>query len=316
MPQAANKYHGVLLVDKPGGLTSHDVVARIREAVGQRAVGHAGTLDPAAEGLLVVCLGRATKIARFLSGHDKTYEATIRLGRESATYDAEGLDPKVAPAPVPELDEKDLRQLLGEFTGRIKQKVPAFSAVHVDGHRLHELARRGEEVELPEREVEIHHLDLLGFDGNSLEVRIVCSAGTYVRSLAHDIGRRLGCGAYLARLRRIACGHLNVDQAVDLDGLSDAHQSEKLSDRLISIDHVLGFSCVKLNERFSGLVRHGRVPGYADVLALEGSFDIGDSILVKDFAGIVIAIGHATVASAALGAGADQRILEYDRVLM
>jgi tRNA pseudouridine55 synthase len=200
------------LVDKPEGPTSHDVVARIRRQLGRGTkVGHTGTLDPFATGLLVVLVGRATRLAAYLTGLDKTYLATVRTGFASATGDPEG---PVAPAGGP-ATAAAVAEALPAFTGPQVQRVPPHAAVKVDGERLYRRARRGEGVEGPEREIEIHDLRLAGDHGGgvvTLEVR--CSAGTYVRRLASDLGERLGCGAYLTALRRTAVGALSVEDAV------------------------------------------------------------------------------------------------------
>jgi tRNA pseudouridine55 synthase len=203
---APEHWNGILMVDKPPGMTSHDVVAKVRYFIGQRGVGHTGTLDPRATGLLVMCLGRATKIVQFISNFDKTYIADICFGRTSTTYDAEGLDDSVPVGEVPELSDDRLNGLLAEHTGKVRQVVPAYSAVKVRGVPLHRSARRGEEVELPEREVEFKSLRLLSYHAPYMRIELTCSKGAYVRSLAHDMGSRLGCGAYLAELRRTMVG--------------------------------------------------------------------------------------------------------------
>ena len=206
---------GLWLVDKPAGPTSHDVVAGVRRRLGGRRVkvGHAGTLDPFATGLLVILVGRATRLAPYLSGLDKSYLATVRLGATSATGDPEGPVIETGEAPPRERVEA----VLPRFLGRQRQRVPAMSAVKVDGERLYRKARRGEEVEAPEREIVVHDLRLVDDpaappDAVTLAVR--CSKGTYLRQLAADLGERLGCGGYCHALRRTAVGALSVDDAV------------------------------------------------------------------------------------------------------
>lgn len=203
------------LLDKPAGPTSHDVVGRVRRALGRRVkVGHAGTLDPFATGLLVVLSGRATRLAALLTGLDKRYRATIRTGWTSATGDPEGpLERTGAPAAG-----GDIAAVLPQFRGPQRQRVPAYSAVRVDGERLYRRARRGEEVAAPERDIEIMRLELVDDLGDGravLDVR--CSKGTYIRQLVADIGERLGCGAYCEALRRTHVGDLCVDDAVAPD---------------------------------------------------------------------------------------------------
>ncbi len=208
---------GLLIIDKPVGPTSHDVVGRVRRVVGTRRVGHAGTLDPLASGVLLVCTGRATRLVEYLVGLDKIYETTIRLGRATTTYDAEG--EVTAERPVT-ATEADILATLPAFRGAIRQRVPSYSAVKRDGKPLYERARRGETIELPERDVMIHALDLLAYEPPLLTLRVACSSGTYIRSLAHDLGELLGCGGHVVGLRRTAVGRFATDQAIALDDLT------------------------------------------------------------------------------------------------
>jgi tRNA pseudouridine55 synthase len=204
---------GVWLVDKPAGPTSHDVVAAVRRRLGRGVkVGHAGTLDPFATGLLLILTGRATRLAPFLTALDKTYVATVRLGATSATGDPEGpVTVSGHPAPADRVEG-----VLSTFRGRRRQRVPAFSAVKVGGERLYRRARRGEEVEAPEREVVIHGIEMLGYDRSTgrLRLEVRCGKGTYMRQLAVDIGESLGCGGYCEELRRTAVGHMGTAAAV------------------------------------------------------------------------------------------------------
>ncbi len=208
---------GILLLDKPIGPTSHDAVARVRRAAGLRRVGHAGTLDPLASGLLLLGLGLAARFLEYLVGLDKSYETTIRLGQSTTTYDAEGEVTAERPVGV---TAEQIAAALAAFRGLIRQRVPPHSAVKRDGRPLYESARRGQAVELPERDVVIHALDLLAFDPPHLTLRVACSSGTYIRSLAHDLGAALGCGGHVAALRRTAVGAFAVADAVPLDGLT------------------------------------------------------------------------------------------------
>ncbi|HEX2030194.1 MAG TPA: tRNA pseudouridine(55) synthase TruB [Actinomycetota bacterium] len=205
---------GVLLVDKPSGITSHDAVDAVRRALGVRRVGHAGTLDPMASGLLVLGVGRATRLLRFLGDLEKEYEGTGRLGEETDTLDATGSVVRTAPADVA---EEDLRGAMASFIGDIEQRPPAYSAVKVGGRRLYRAARAGERVKAPPRRVRVDAFDLLGFDGRDFDFRAVCSSGTYVRSLVADLGTALGPGAHLTRLRRTRIGRFSVSDAVPAD---------------------------------------------------------------------------------------------------
>jgi tRNA pseudouridine55 synthase len=204
-------------VDKPAGPTSHDVVARIRRTAGHSRVGHTGTLDPAATGVLVCCLGRATKLVRFLQAGTKTYAARIRLGVATDTQDADGVE--LARHDASHLDEATVCAALRAFQGEIEQVPPMVSALKVDGQRLHELARRGETVVREARRVEVSSLVIDRFVPGpvaEVEVLLTCSAGTYVRTIAHDLGAALGVGGSLASLRRVANGPFTVEECVAL----------------------------------------------------------------------------------------------------
>ncbi len=212
--------HGIFNIDKPQGLTSHDVVDTVRKLVRQRRVGHAGTLDPLATGVLVVCVGNATRLVEYMVGHDKVYRVTVRLGIETDTYDAEGQ--VIAEKPVPPLTPEDIERVLTRFRGEIDQVPPKFSAIRHKGRRLYNLARAGEEVETPRRHVTIYELTLEAWNPPDLTLRVACSAGTYVRSLAHDIGQALGTGGHVVALRRLRSGPFRVEEAVPLETLLNA----------------------------------------------------------------------------------------------
>ena len=211
---------GVLIIDKPAGWTSHDVVAKTRGLTRIRQIGHAGTLDPMATGVLVLCLGKATRLLEYLTGQPKSYQAEITLGTATDTYDAEG--DVTATRPIPTLTTDDLEQTLAPFRGEIMQTPPAYSAIKRDGVASYKRARRGEDVQLEPRPVTIYTLDLLAFDGGTLQLYVTCSAGTYIRSLAHDLGSALGCGAHLSALRRTAVAGFTLEQATTLDELAGA----------------------------------------------------------------------------------------------
>ncbi len=209
---------GVCVVDKAGGWTSHDVVARARRLLGTRRVGHAGTLDPMATGVLVLGVGRATRLLTYITGVDKTYEATIRFGVETDTLDAEGQ--VVAEHDMAPPDPEQVHAAAATLTGVIQQVPPMVSAVHVDGRRLHELAREGIEVEREPRTVTVQRFELSATsDPMVWDAVVECSSGTYVRSLAADLGRALGGGAHLAALRRTAVGPFTLDEATPLEEL-------------------------------------------------------------------------------------------------
>lgn len=284
--------HGVLVVDKPKGPTSHDVVALVRRALGTRAVGHAGTLDPMATGVLVVAVGEGTKLVRWLTEDAKQYRATVALGAETATLDAEG--PIVEEAAVPtELSEAQVRALVAErFTGTIRQKPPAFSAIKVSGRPLHERARRGEVVEVPEREVTVHRLDVLAVEEGQIHLEMDVSKGFYVRSLARDLARALGTRGHLVALRRTKSGSFTLEDAVDGALLEraaggDETARQQLSSRLVGLaDACRGMPQLVLDATGVSDARHGR--------PIRGiSFEEGPSepLALLDEAGKLVAIG-------------------------
>jgi len=210
---------GMLCVDKPLGMTSHDVVGRLRRVAGLRRVGHAGTLDPLASGVLLLCLGRAARLIEYLVGHDKVYETAVRLGQTTATYDAEG--EVLEERPFLHLTPSQIETALQSFRGDILQQPPLYSAIKQGGQPLYKLARQGKtEVERPYRPVTIYELTLLRWEPPHLSLRVGCSSGTYIRSLGHDLGETLGCGGHLSALRRLAVGNFGIETAVPLNDLT------------------------------------------------------------------------------------------------
>lgn len=245
-----------ILVDKPAGPTSHDVVAAVRRALGGARTGHTGTLDPFATGLLVVLVGRATRIAPFVSGLHKTYLAGIRLGARSASGDPEG---PISPGGAPP-EEAALRAALDGLVGESEQRVPALSAVKVEGERLYARTRRGEQVERPTRTVVVERADLVSYDvvtGHAI-VDIRCGSGTYVRQLAADLGDHLGCGGYCHDLRRTEVGTMSVEAAIPPDEVSPGCGIDPAE----ALGHI---ARVDLDQHEAGEVRHGRpIPGAPD----------------------------------------------------
>lgn len=213
---------GLLYVDKPAGITSHDVVGVVRRAARSRRVGHAGTLDPFATGLLVLGIGNCTRLLPYIVGEPKVYDAVIRLGAETDTDDATGR--VTVERPLPSLEDEtgraQLAAAVASLTGRIAQIPPAYSAKHVDGERAYALARRGADVSLPPVEITVHGWDLMAVTGDSIRARITCGGGTYIRALARDLGRALGSAAHCAELRRISSGPARVDDATPFAALT------------------------------------------------------------------------------------------------
>jgi tRNA pseudouridine55 synthase len=214
---------GLLLLDKPSGPTSHDMVMAVRRGAHEKRVGHAGTLDPLATGLLVICVGAATRLSDYLRDKDKHYRARVRLGQTTTTYDAEG-DLVAECRELP--DRETVTAALAPFRGAIMQRPPAYSAIKRGGKKAYELARQGEVVELEARPVEIYALELTDWQAPEFTLEVHCGSGTYIRSLAHDLGQQLGCGAHLTALRRTASGRFTLDEAVTLDNLQQAFAAD------------------------------------------------------------------------------------------
>jgi tRNA pseudouridine55 synthase len=228
---------GILCVDKPAGWTSHDVVAKVRRISGQRKIGHTGTLDPAATGLLVLCLGLATRLVEYMTAHDKAYRGIIQLGVSTTTDDAEG--EVVRTESVPEITGDVLRNLERRFSGELDQRPPAYSAVGVGGRRAYALARAGAPPVLPARRVVVHQLALERLPNDRLAIAVECGPGTYIRSLARDIGDAIGCGAHLASLRRERAGRLMLEDALTLEEVEAAAAESVLSRHILSPDEGL-----------------------------------------------------------------------------
>jgi tRNA pseudouridine55 synthase len=247
---------GVFIIDKPAGLTSHDVVARVRRILGLRQVGHFGTLDPFATGVLPISVGKATRFAQFYLKSRKAYEGTIHFGFSTDTYDATGRPTSEAMPAV--LEEETLERVFREFTGRLMQTPPPFSAKHVGGVRAYELARQQKPVSLAPVEVEIYALELLRIEKQDVRFAVECSGGTYVRSLAHDLGQKLRCGAYLAGLRRTGVAEFKESQAVTLERLAEAADERKIQNYLVPLEALLPeFPELVVRGRQEVGVRHG-----------------------------------------------------------
>jgi len=228
---------GALVINKPKGKTSHDVVEAVRRIVGFRQIGHLGTLDPMGTGVLVLLLGRATRLAQFYSGRRKRYDAAIRFGFATDTYDADGepLGPDAAPA----LDRAEIARLATQRVGRFAQMPPPFSAKKIHGRPAHELARKKKPVELKPVEVEVYEFRLTSLEGALARFVIECAAGTYIRSLAHEMGATLGCGAHLAEIVRTAVGEFTLDQAVTLEEFAEAAREGHLAEWILPMDRLL-----------------------------------------------------------------------------
>jgi tRNA pseudouridine55 synthase len=280
-----NIVSGVLVVDKPIGLTSHDVVQIIRRGTGIRRAGHTGTLDPRASGVLVVLVGPAVRLSEYVSASDKRYQATIRLGSSTDTYDADGVVTK-SNVSVDSITEDRFVEVLEQFIGEIEQVPPPYSAVKVKGKKAYEMAREGEEVDLSPRKINVYSLEVLEWAPPEVVIDVYCSSGTYVRSLANDLGNALGCGAHLVGLRRTKSGRFTLRDAVPLRRLQEGFDAGDWYRHLIPAAEALAdWPMVELNADGVELVRHGhRVPGDAGSKGwARGISEQGDLVALLEF---------------------------------
>lgn len=261
-------FDGVLVIDKPGGQTSHDVVNAVRRVLGFRQIGHLGTLDPLATGVLVLLLGRATRLAQFYAGRRKRYLSTFRFGFATDTYDADGTP--AGPDTAPVLDRAEIERLAASLTGRFAQMPPPFSAKKIQGRPAHELARKHKPVELKAAEIEVYEFRLQEIEGSLARFAIECAAGTYIRSLAHemgaqlgcgarqDCGAQLGCGAHLATITRTAVGEFTLDQSIALNDLEQAVRAGKAAEWIVPLSRLLPeVPSVVVQPMVEHRVRHG-----------------------------------------------------------
>jgi tRNA pseudouridine55 synthase len=249
-------FDGALVIDKPKGKTSHDVVDAVRHLAGFRQIGHLGTLDPLATGVLVLLLGRATRLVQFYSGRRKRYAAGFRFGFATDTYDSDG--EAQGPDAAPALDRSVLERFAADGVGRFEQMPPSFSAKKIHGRPAYELARKKQVVELKPVEVEVFEYKLTEMEGDIARFVIECSSGTYIRSLAHEMGQKLGCGAHLAEITRLAVGEFSLEQAIKLEELSEGTKAGKFADYLIKLENLLpNFPRANVLPVVERRVRHG-----------------------------------------------------------
>ncbi len=279
--------NGIILVDKPEGITSHDVVDKLRKATQIRRIGHTGTLDPRATGLLILCIGQATRLSQHFTELDKIYEGAMRLGVITASHDLDG--ETIEERPVPEnLTRDDIQAACEAFTGDIQQVPPMVSAIKIGGRRLYKIAREGQEVERPPRAITVHAFDILDWRAPDADLRVRCSSGAYVRTLCHDVGLRLGCGAALAKLRRTHVGNYAVENAATLDQLTTP---EEVAARLVAMDDALDLPEVRVDKAHEAIVRSGGAFS-AGALQTPSPVDSG-WVQIKSNAGKLIALGMA-----------------------
>lgn len=278
---------GIVIIDKPTGWTSHDVVNKVRGILKEKRIGHTGTLDPLATGVLVLCVGSATRIVRYLESDDKEYLAEFRLGITTDTQDADGQVLETRHYTPPAAD--DIEAVLCGFRGVVQQRPPAYSALKVNGVPSYRLARSGREHRHPERSVTIYRLELLSFEDPMVRVKVHCSKGTYVRTLSADIGERLGTGAHLTALNRVRSGRFRLDQAISIDGLAVLATQDRVQEAVLSLASALeGMPAVHLDAAAAGRIRQGnQVPSAAGA-----SLPPTERVRVMDAQGSLIAIGR------------------------
>jgi len=281
--------NGFLLVDKPVGPTSHDVVQAARRALKERRIGHTGTLDPAATGLLLLCIGKATRLQQYLLAWEKTYQGEIRLGFPTTTYDSEG-EPLAQPKPVPALDAGVLADLSARFSGELQQLPPPYSAKKTGGRKFYELARAGEEVPREPKRVTVQSMELAIVEPDRLAFKVTCSSGTYLRSLAHDIGETLGCGGHLASLRRVRIGPWRVEAAVSAEVLANRPGEIEPQAFVTLSAAILPFPEVVLNPTAMEHFAHGQEVVVRDT---EGAFVPGAPVAVRERGGDLVGVGVA-----------------------
>jgi len=251
-----NLISGVIVIDKPIGMTSHDVVQLVRKGTNIRRAGHTGTLDPRASGVLVVLVGPAVRLSEYVSASDKRYQAVIQLGTSTDTYDADG---RVLSTTSVDISEKQFNDVLQSFVGEIEQVPPPYSSVKVKGRHAYDMARNGEEVDLEPRTINVYNLDLLEWAPPEAVIDVYCSSGTYVRSLANDLGEKLGCGAHLIGLRRTKSGRFTLRDAVPLRKLREAFENNSWQNFIIPAAEALSdWPAIELNVEQLDIVRHGR----------------------------------------------------------
>ena len=293
------QYDGLLLVDKQPGCTSHDVVQQARRLLGQRKIGHCGTLDPAATGLLVLTLGKATRLTRFLINAPKVYTGTIKLGTRTDTYDATG--EIVEQRPTDGVVHQDVERCMVDFEGTSEQAAPAFSAKKVGGVKYYELARRGEEVPPARKTITVYEFRPTGeLADDRIDFRLGCSSGTYVRSLAHDLGSELGCGGHLESLRRLKVGPFSVDDALTVDDIAVAHDNgTSPPPGWLDFDAIpLPFDEVRADAQQEQRITHGQT-----VLIRDCSGDEGDWIRLVNRRRQLIAVGSVVERIGSAGVG-------------
>lgn len=307
--------NGFLLVNKPSGPTSFDIVYKIRKLFGVKKCGHCGTLDPLADGLLILCIGKATKLASYVVNDSKSYNTKIKLGFTSTTYDQQG---EITSSGSTEgLTIEKIEKALNNFRGTILQKPPIYSALKLNGKPLYKYAREKIDValEAKEREVHINSIEIVNYQAPYLELAINCSKGTYIRSIAHDLGKSLGCGGYVEVLTRTSSGDHSIEQAVTLEELDNAAKIDKLSDYIIPIRKFLKLPQVTLSDETAERVINGVEIRSENIAEIECQLTAKKTVALCHRAGNMLAIGRLLCDSKQIPLVTGQRVIEYVSVL-
>lgn len=305
--------NGFLVIDKPSGWTSHDVVAKIRRLVRGSKVGHGGTLDPMATGVLPVAIGKGTRVLGYLQDADKAYRAVMRLGVTTDTCDITGR--VVRECPLGEITPERVREVVDGFRGPLMQTPPLYSAIKKDGVPLYKLARQGVDVERQPRAIEIHRLEITAIDLPLVSFDVSCSKGTYIRSLCHDIGQALGTGACLEALVRTQAGPFRMEDAADMDEVARLAQESRIGDVLIPLSAALvGLTRVEVTDGGVDLVRHGSPLVCESVAAVDGTFNEGDQVALVNGKDELIAVARALASYN--GHGSDGHLLKPEKVFV
>ncbi|MDY6856065.1 MAG: tRNA pseudouridine(55) synthase TruB [Thermodesulfobacteriota bacterium] len=286
---------GILIIDKPSGITSFGVVKRVKRVLNVKRVGHTGTLDPMATGVLPICINEATKIVQFLIDDDKEYEACLRLGIETDTQDQTGKVIRES-ITIPE-DQNKIVDTFNEFVGHTKQKPPVFSAIKHKGLPLYKLARRGKNIDIEPRDICIHKIVVSGIDLPYVSFVVSCSKGTYIRTLAADLGNMLGCGAHLVELRRIKSGNFRINDSYSIESLQDLVNGGMIKDKLIPLSRALvDFPQIKVGENLARIIRCGRQIFFNDLKAASLShFNAGENLRITTFNDELIAVAKSLI---------------------
>ena len=307
---------GILNIDKPSGWTSHDVVAKLRRLLKIRRIGHTGTLDPAATGVLLICIGKATRVAEYLVAREKEYRAVLRLGETTDTQDGTGQ--VIERHDVGDMTTSRLQAVIPRFTGDILQVPPMYSAIKINGVALYKLARTGQTVPRPARPIQISHIGIRNIRGTDVTIDVTCSKGTYIRTLCHDIGTTLGIGGHMHQLTRLRVGSFQRTHALTLETIEQLHREQRLESSLYHADDVLhDFPAVDVIEPAATRVRHGGGIRAEEVTAILGAGTSGMLVRIREFRRGLLALGRLSYPIGDLGRPGDTRMaVSIEKVLV